>query len=70
MYKQKTQKPPLGVVPRIFWLQDRAEELSSAIAGHVKRGYFGGGYLRTLKDWSKELIDTLEKINELEEQRK
>ncbi len=52
-----------------MWLQVRADELSSAIAGHVKRGYFGGGYLQTLKDWSKELIDTLEKINELEEQR-
>ena len=69
MSEQKTQKPPPGVVPRILWLQERADELSSAIAGHVKRGYFGGGYLQTLKDWSKELIDTLEKINELEEQR-
>ena len=69
MSDQKTQKPPPRVVPRILWLQERAEELSSAIAGHVKRGYFGGGYLQTLKDWSGELINTLEKINELEEQR-
>ena len=62
-----SEKPPPGVVPRCLWLQARTEELSSAIAGCVKRGYIGGGYLQTLKDWCQELLEHLEEINNRQE---
>ena len=70
MSENKTQKPPPGVTPRFIWIRSRSEELAAAVSDHVNNGYIGGEYLDRLKQWSRELFDILDELNNGQEKGK
>ena len=63
MPEPKIQKPPPGVTPRFVWIRSRTDDLAEAIRVYVSQGYIGGEYLDRLKQWSRELFELLEELN-------
>ena len=51
-------KPPLGIVPKRLWEEDRARELARTIKRHLEVGYFTEEVIK----WVRELDDLLHQI--------
>ena len=49
--KESLAKPPLGVMPRIIWLQKRADEIVRAIHEYMRDGRYG-----PVESWLRELL--------------
>ncbi len=59
------EKPPLGVMPRRYWLEQRANELSRAIRDYVVfigKGYSGNNW-GLVGVWSAELRKVAEELH-------
>lgn len=54
-----TRQPPIGVEPRVVWLEKRAIELTAAIERHIKGGQAGR---KIVQDWTVELLGILEEL--------
>jgi len=48
-------KPPIGVMPEIFFKEQRLRDLAAGIYRYVSLGYFGGEYSTKIGIWCNEL---------------
>ena len=56
------EMPPLGVMPEIFYKEQRLRDLADAISRYVAGGFFGGEYSTTIQIWCDELSRRLEEF--------
>jgi hypothetical protein len=53
----KSRKPPLGVIPKHLWKEQRAKDLSRAINQYIDGGFIGDGFYQQVSEWIVELSD-------------
>ncbi len=62
-----TEKPPLGLMPKNIWLEQRVDELLRAINDHRQFMLTNPGiYWGTASRWSEELRDVTKQLHDMD----
>ena len=58
----KSQKPPLGIKPEIYYKEQRLRDLAAAIDRYIQEGFFGGEWSVQVQLWCDELSRRLKEF--------
>ena len=56
-------KPPIGVMPKRYWLISRGIDLCAALARHPDVAWMGGS-LGVMRKWAVELIEIIDALEQ------